>query len=101
MNAAAQLDQQPVPEGGAIFQREWLKFYPEAPKAFDQVILSWDLAYKDGESPRQLCLRPSVGPQGRGLLSTRPSLGSHVVLDGSGSYPGSSQAMATSYGQAD
>jgi predicted phage terminase large subunit-like protein len=55
MNAAAQLDQQPVPEGGAIFQREWLKFYSEAPKAFDQVILSWDLAYKDGESSDYAC----------------------------------------------
>jgi predicted phage terminase large subunit-like protein len=32
-----------------------MKFYKEAPKTFDQVILSWDLAYKDGATADYAC----------------------------------------------
>jgi predicted phage terminase large subunit-like protein len=68
MNAAAQLDQAPVPEGGAVFKREWLRFWstvregrfsitPGAPESIivgkppqiDQKVDSWDCAFKDEE----------------------------------------------------
>ncbi len=73
INAAAQLDQNPVPEGGAVFQRDWLRFWSTDPRAvaegvtiagvsvegavpfpcmarpatFDHIIDSWDCAFKD------------------------------------------------------
>jgi predicted phage terminase large subunit-like protein len=47
MNAAAQLDQSPVPEGGAVFKRDTLKYWYGMPPQFDQIILSWDCAFKD------------------------------------------------------
>lgn len=70
INAAAQLDQSPVPEGGAVFKREHLKFWSTGrapgrhdvfgdgkgtyavvarPDKFDQLICSWDCAFKDEE----------------------------------------------------
>ena len=69
MNAAAQLDQSPVPEGGAVFKSAWLKFWstvrtgkyairpgmPEseivaAPSQLDQTVDSWDCAFKGDET---------------------------------------------------
>jgi predicted phage terminase large subunit-like protein len=69
MNAAAQLDQSPVPEGGAVFKRDWLQFWsdkregvysvtpgaPESlivgrPRVTDQTVDSWDCAFKDEET---------------------------------------------------
>ena len=69
INAAAQLDQSPVPEGGAVFKRDWLQFWstvrqgsyavtPGAseslivgkPAVVDQTIDSWDCAFKDEET---------------------------------------------------
>ena len=68
LNAAAQLDQSPVPEGGAVFQRSWLRFWSTAregkhvlwpgaepstivakPAQLDQVVDSWDCAFKAEE----------------------------------------------------
>lgn len=49
MAASAQLDQAPVPEGGAVFKRDWLKFWNEIPKQWDQIICSWDCAFKAEE----------------------------------------------------
>lgn len=41
--------QKPIPDGGAIFASEWLKYWtPETlPEKFDTVIMSWDLSFKD------------------------------------------------------
>jgi predicted phage terminase large subunit-like protein len=69
INAAAQLDQSPVPEGGAVFKRDWLQFWstlregmhcispgsPESlivgkPQSIDQTVDSWDCAFKDEET---------------------------------------------------
>ena len=73
MNASAQLDQQPVPEGGAVFKKDSLRFWSTNPKSalnginlndgsghkspciflppqFDQQLCSWDMAFKDEES---------------------------------------------------
>lgn len=44
---AAQLQQRPVPEGGAIIKDEWIKWYePRDTPRFHQTIQSWDLAFK-------------------------------------------------------
>lgn len=66
MGVASQLQQRPAPEGGAIFRKEWLKFwyqgqapasiqlYPDAPrtplpKHFQRFLQSWDMAFLDME----------------------------------------------------
>jgi len=45
--APAQLDQEPMPEGGTIFKRKYWSFYQRLPKRFDRFIISGDTAYKD------------------------------------------------------
>lgn len=59
--AAAQLDQTPSPAGGAIFKRDWFRYYYRPgwerlrsedcvalPERFDQQLQSWDCAFKGG-----------------------------------------------------
>lgn len=43
--------QHPTPDGGNIFKKEWLRFYTPAdlPDRFDQMLLSWDMSFKDGD----------------------------------------------------
>lgn len=74
LNAAAQLDQSPVPEGGAVFKYTWLQFWstvrqgmysvtpgaPESlivgkPESVDQTADSWDCAFKDEEASDFVC----------------------------------------------
>jgi predicted phage terminase large subunit-like protein len=74
LNAAAQLDQSPVPEGGAVFKYGWLQFWstvrqgqysitpgaPDSlivgrPSSVDQTIDSWDCAFKDEEESDFVC----------------------------------------------
>lgn len=47
---AAQYQQQPVPPGGAMIKRAWLRYYDKAPARTysTKVIQSWDTAAKDG-----------------------------------------------------
>src|SRR6266478_234908 len=47
---AAQYQQSPVPPGGAMIKRAWLRYYDELPERIDysKVIQSWDTAAKDG-----------------------------------------------------
>ena len=47
---AAQYQQCPVPPGGAMIRREWLRYYDHLPERTyrTQVIQSWDTAAKDG-----------------------------------------------------
>jgi predicted phage terminase large subunit-like protein len=45
---AAQHQQQPVPPGGAMIKRAWLRRYDQLPQS-GQVIQSWDVANKQGE----------------------------------------------------
>ncbi len=47
--ASAQLDQDPVPEGGAIFKLDWFKHYKIAPEKFDETIQSWDCTFKGAD----------------------------------------------------
>lgn len=46
---AAEYQQHPIPDGGAIFRAEWLKEYSPAdlPPTFDMVVTSWDMTFKD------------------------------------------------------
>jgi predicted phage terminase large subunit-like protein len=46
---AGQLQQRPSPAGGGVIKDEWWQTYTDAPKDFDQVICSWDLAMKNVE----------------------------------------------------
>ncbi len=50
MVASAQLDQDPVPEGGAIFKSGWFKHWVELPARFEQTLFSWDCAFKGTDS---------------------------------------------------
>jgi predicted phage terminase large subunit-like protein len=47
---AAQYQQSPVPPGGAMIRREWLRYYQELPERTyrARIIQSWDTASKDG-----------------------------------------------------
>jgi len=45
--ASAQLQQEPVPEGGSIIRREWWRYFKQGSEPrFDYVIQSWDTAFK-------------------------------------------------------
>lgn len=43
--------QHPTPDGGNIFKKEWLRYYTpsDLPDRFDQVLLSWDMTFKEGD----------------------------------------------------
>jgi len=40
----AQYQQSPVPPGGNVIKRDWLRSFDEEPEAFDRIIVSWDTA---------------------------------------------------------
>ena len=44
---AGQFQQRPTPLGGGIFKRAWWRYYDARPAAFDDVLQSWDCAFKD------------------------------------------------------
>ena len=48
---AAQFQQAPIPRGGVMIRRQWVRYYDRLPDRteFSLVIQSWDTAYKDGE----------------------------------------------------
>ncbi len=46
----AQYQQAPIPPGGHVIRREWLRFYDQAPEQFERVVVSWDTASTLGES---------------------------------------------------
>lgn len=43
--------QKPVPDGGAIFERQWIRYWtPDMlPTKWDRVVMSWDLTFKDSD----------------------------------------------------
>jgi predicted phage terminase large subunit-like protein len=49
IQVAAQLQQRPVPAGGALYKAEWFKRWTILPKA-DQWCMSWDCAFKGAET---------------------------------------------------
>ena len=46
---AALYQQRPVPAEGAVFKRDWLKYYTESslPPTFEKLLISWDMTFKD------------------------------------------------------
>ncbi len=42
--------QRPAPPEGNVIQRGWWQYYRQAPSRFDEVIQSWDMAFKDKET---------------------------------------------------
>jgi predicted phage terminase large subunit-like protein len=50
-NFAAQYQQNPEPQGGAMVKKEWLRYYvpEERPAKFERIVQSWDTANKAGE----------------------------------------------------
>lgn len=42
--------QNPTPLEGGIIKRNWIKYYTALPDSFDNVIMSWDMTFKDSES---------------------------------------------------
>lgn len=48
--AAAQLQQRPAPAEGGILKRHWWKLVREMPRQFDEMIQSWDCAFKETSS---------------------------------------------------
>jgi predicted phage terminase large subunit-like protein len=47
---SGQYQQQPVPRTTDMFRREWWEWYDVLTVKFDQVLQSWDLSFKDGDS---------------------------------------------------
>ena len=46
----SQYQQAPLPPGGNVIRREWLRFYDQEPENFDRIIVSWDTASTLGEA---------------------------------------------------
>ncbi len=48
---SALYQQRPMPDGGAVFKKEWIRYYypHELPERFDRWAQSWDLAFKNKE----------------------------------------------------
>ena len=46
----AQYQQAPVPAGGAVINRDWLRWYNERPERFERTVVSWDTASTLGEA---------------------------------------------------
>lgn len=42
--------QRPTRKGGQIFREQWFNYYYTVPTHFDEIIQSWDMAFKAGES---------------------------------------------------
>jgi len=46
----AQYQQSPLPPGGNVIHREWLRFYEDIPERFERIMVSWDTASTLNES---------------------------------------------------
>lgn len=44
---AGQLQQRPAPAEGGLIKRGWFRFYRQLPGELDELLLSWDMAFKD------------------------------------------------------
>jgi predicted phage terminase large subunit-like protein len=43
--------QKPVPDGGAVFRKEWIHYWlpKDLPDRFEKLLISWDMTFKDSE----------------------------------------------------
>ncbi|PTK37723.1 phage terminase large subunit [Staphylococcus hominis] len=44
---ASLYQQRPAPEQGGIFKREWFNFFNTQPARYDDMLISWDMTFKD------------------------------------------------------
>ena len=49
---ASLYQQRPSPSEGGIIKRDWWQYYRQAPARFDEVIQSWDCAFKDEKASK-------------------------------------------------
>ena len=47
---ASLYQQRPSPEQGSIFKRDWFKFVDYTPARYDDMLISWDMTFKDSKS---------------------------------------------------
>ena len=47
---ASLYQQRPRPEQGSIFKREWLQFVDYVPTRYDDMLISWDMTFKDSNA---------------------------------------------------
>lgn len=52
---AGQYDQNPTPRVGGLFKKTYWRYYTALPQKFDQIILSWDMSFKDLTSSDEVC----------------------------------------------
>lgn len=52
---AGQLQQRPAPAEGGILKKAWFLRYQARPQRFDEVILSWDLTFKETRKGSYVC----------------------------------------------
>ena len=65
---AGQYMQRPAPRDGAIFKREWFKYYTTLP-GVREVVQTWDTAYKSGSyNDPSVCITWGVDPTGLYIL---------------------------------
>lgn len=65
---AGQYMQRPVPKDGAIFKREWFKYYSTIP-GIREVVQTWDTAYKaEQHNDPSVCITWGINPEGLYIL---------------------------------
>jgi predicted phage terminase large subunit-like protein len=42
--------QRPAAQEGNMLKRAWWKYYKQAPSKFDEIVISWDMSFKDSDS---------------------------------------------------
>ncbi len=66
---AALYQQRPSAAEGAVFKREWWRYYGQVPASFTRIIQSWDTAFKKGaDNDYSVCTTWGVTPTGHYLL---------------------------------
>lgn len=66
---AGQYQQRPAPAEGGIFKFEWFKRYRQLQETYDQIVQSWDTAYKPGQiNDPSVCTTWGMRPDGHDLL---------------------------------
>ena len=82
---SAQYQQSPIPPGGRIIKKKWLKTYDERPRwqKGDRIIMSWDIALSEMETGRlrRLCRPPGSR---RSVLRSRRRARSLPLRDAEG-----------------
>jgi len=83
---AGQYQQRPAPAEGGIFKADWFRRYAHRQDTYDQIVQSWDTAFKSGQlNDPSVCTTWGLKPDGYDLLNVLvkrmeyPELKSNVV----------------------